>query len=161
MPTPRKPALRRGRTSAPGVRRARARSARARTMPLVLSRFGLPMDCVPAATLKNHLGAILRQALIQGAVVITRHNEAYAMLLSVEEYQKLLGYAPSPRKAIKKEFDALVAQMQTKKSKRAVRALFRAKPADLARAARNFRQSEQSSKLQSSMKRHKVLRHGR
>jgi prevent-host-death family protein len=93
------------------------------------------VEAVSAAQLKNRLGSVLRQALTQGVLAITRHNDTYVIILSVEEYRTLLRFAPPPIKALEREFDALVKSMQTKKSKRAVRALFKTTPAQLGRSA--------------------------
>jgi len=142
MPTPRKPAPRRSRTPAPSVRRAAARARYTDEAPPILNRYGSSVEVVPAARLKNHLGAVLRQALTQQVLAITRHNETYAMILSVEEYRTLLRFAPPPLKALEKEFDAMVRRMQTKKSKRAVDALFRATPEELGRAAHQAARSK-------------------
>lgn len=144
MPTPRKPAARRRSTPAPSVRRVNPQAHYTDQAPPIRTRYGSPVEAVPAARLKNHLGAVLRQALTQQVLAITRHNETYAMILSVEEYRTLLRFAPPPLKALEKEFDALVKRMQTKKSRRAMDALFRATPEELGRAAHRAAQSKGS-----------------
>ena len=135
MPTPRKPVPRRGRTPAPAVQRTTARARYTDQAPPILNRYGSTVEAVTAAQLKNRLGSVLRQALTQHVLAITRHNETYAILLSVEEYRTMLRFAPPPLKALEREFDALVRRMQTKKPKRAVDALFKATPEELGRAA--------------------------
>ena len=145
MPTPRKPAPRRRSTPAPSVRRARPQAHYTDQAPPIRTRYGSPVEAVPAARLKNQLGAVLRQALTQQVLAITRHNETYAMILSVEEYRTLLRFAPPPLKALEKEFDALVKSMQTKKSRRGIDALFRATPEELRRAAHQAARSRESA----------------
>ena len=141
MPTPPKPVPRRRLTPAPSVRRASPRAHYTDQAPPILTRYGSPVEAVPAARLKNHLGAVLRKAISQQVLAITRHNEAYAVILSVGEYRTLMRFAPPPLKALEKEFDALVKRMQTKKSRRAMDALFRATPEELGRAAHRAAQS--------------------
>lgn len=135
MPTPRKTTPRRRSRATPTVRRAGPQAHYTDQAPPIRTRYGSPVEAVPAARLKNHLGAVLRQALTQQVLAITRHNETYAMILSVEEYRTLLRFAPPPLKALEKEFDALVKSMQTKKARRGIDALFRATPEELGRAA--------------------------
>lgn len=154
MPTPRKPAPRRRKTPAPSVRRASPRARYTDEAPPILNRYGSSVEAVPAARLKNHLGAVLRQALTQHVLAITRHNDTYAMILSVEEYRTLLRFAPPPLKALEKEFDAMVKRMQTKKSGRAMDALFRATPEELRRAVHKAAQ-QSTRKVSSRRKAHK------
>lgn len=154
MPTPPKPATRRRSAGAKSARRAAPQAHYTDQAPPIRTRYGSPVEAVPAARLKNHLGAVLRQALTQQVLAITRHNEAYAMILSVEEYRTLLRFAPPPLKALEKEFDALVKSMQTKKSRRAMDALFRATPEELRRSAHQAAQ-QSTRKLSSRHKRHK------
>ena len=71
----------------------------------------------------------------QGMVAITKRDKARAVLLSMEEYQALLERSPDPLKILTAEFDALVARMQTPVAKAAGRALFKATPAELGKAA--------------------------
>lgn len=119
------------------TRKRNRRAARITVLPtlFIKTRYGQPAEAVTAAQLKNHLGSVLRTALTRGVVAITRYQQVHAMLLSVEEYQTLLEYAPPALKMLKKEFDARVASMQTKKSKRAGRPLFGAAPSQHARSA--------------------------
>lgn len=91
---------------------------------------------VTAADLKNRTGSILNQVLTHGTLAITRHHVPHAVLVSVPEYLALLQRAPDPVKTLKKEFDALVAKMQTPKARAAARAVGTATPAQLAAAAR-------------------------
>lgn len=145
MPTSRKPAPRRAKAKTSAVRRATPRARYSDQAPPILNRYGSSVEVVTAARLKNHLGAVLRQALTQHVLAITRHNETYAILLSVEEYRTLLRFAPPPLKALEKEFDALVKRMQTKKSKRAFDALTKMSSEDFWRAAHRAAKGEPRS----------------
>lgn len=68
---------------------------------------------VTAADLKNQTGSVLNKVLTHGTLAITRHHVPHAVLVSVPEYLALLQRAPDPIKTLKKEFDVLMAKMQT------------------------------------------------
>ena len=96
---------------------------------------GQAVESVSATDAKNTFGTILEKALAKGMVEITKRDKARAVLLSMEEYQALLERSPDPLKILTAEFDALVARMQTPVAKAAGRALFKATPAELGKAA--------------------------
>lgn len=147
MATPRKPARRQAKTLAGTASRAIVKRATyTDRAPPILTRRGLPVDAVPAAELKNRLGSVLRKALTNGVVAITRHHETYAMVLSVEEYRTLLSYAPPALKTLEKEFDALVREMRSKKSVRAAKSLFNITPEQFRRAAHQAANEKKKSK---------------
>ena len=104
------------------------------TSPLLNSR-GQPVESFSATSAKNAFGTVLEKAIAKGMVAITRHDRPRAVVLSVEEYQALLGRVLDPLRALRSEFDGLVARMQTPKAKAAGKALFHATPAELGRAA--------------------------
>ena len=147
MAIARKPTRRR--PKAPARRSGRATAHQATytdRAPPILTRRGLPVEAVPAAELKNRLGSVLRKALTNGVVAITRHHETYVMVLSVEEYRALLSYAPPALKTLEKEFDALLRKMRTKKSQRAAESLFKMTPEDFRRAAHQAAKEEKKPK---------------
>ena len=88
-----------------------------------------------ATTAKNAFGTVLEKALADGMVLITRHDTARAVLLSVEEYQALLARVPDPLQALGAEFDSLVTSMRKPKARMAGRVLFKATGTDLGKAA--------------------------
>lgn len=98
---------------------------------------GQPAASFSATEAKNTFGTVLETALNKGMVAITKQDKTRAVLLSMEEYQALLERAPDPLKTLSAEFDALEARMQTPKAKAAGKALFKATPAELGRAAAN------------------------
>ena len=102
---------------------------------VVVNSRGQKAEQIPAAKLRNKIGEAMRKALTSGAVTITKHNEAHAVLLSIEEYSTLVAKVPSPLRDLTEEFDSLVRQMQSTKSKKAVRSIFSASPADFGKAA--------------------------
>ena len=148
MVTSRKPTRRKAKTSANSPRPATAvpRATYTDRAPPIVTRRGLPVEAVPAAELKNRLGSVLRKALTDGVVAITRHHETYVMLLSVEEYRTLLSYAPPALKTLEKEFDALLKKMQSKKSVKAAESLFKMMPENFRRPAHRGAREEKKPK---------------
>ncbi|MGH8398343.1 MAG: type II toxin-antitoxin system Phd/YefM family antitoxin [Gammaproteobacteria bacterium] len=96
---------------------------------------GQPVMSFSATDAKNTFGTVLEKALNKGMVAITKRDKTRAVLLSMEEYQALLERAPDPLMTLSAEFDALEARMQAPKAKSAGKALFKATPAELGRAA--------------------------
>ena len=88
-----------------------------------------------ATEAKNSFGVLMEAAEKNGIVKITKRNTVRAVLLSVEEYDALTARLPDPIAKLQAEFDALLAEMQTPKAKKAARSLFQATPHDLGRAA--------------------------
>lgn len=86
-----------------------------------------------ATEAKNEFGQVLETALRSGAVAITKHDAVKAVLLSVEEYEKLLPPA-GELDLLTAEFDALLGEMQTARARQAAWDAFHAPPgADSAR----------------------------
>lgn len=96
---------------------------------------GEKLEAVTATAAKNAFGKVLEQALAQGAVLITRHDNARAVLLSVEEYRAMLAQVPDPLQALGQEFETLVANMRKPKARIAGRMLFKASGAELGKSA--------------------------
>src|ERR1700704_4467245 len=90
---------------------------------------------VAATRVKNEFGQILEQAAHTGAVAITRHATTKAVLLSVAEFESLVGARSRTLDALSNDFDELLAGMQTQKSRKGMKAAFNASPARLGRAA--------------------------
>jgi antitoxin Phd len=89
-----------------------------------------------ATQAKNQFGRALEMALRGGAVIITKHEEPKAILISVEEFDKLSQTAERSLDTLRGEFDDLLARMQSPKSRAAMRAAFGASPAELGSTAR-------------------------
>ena len=104
------------------------------THPVRNSR-GQAVESFTATDAKNAFGTVLEKAMSKGMVAITKRDKARAVVLSVEEYEALLKRVPDPLKALSAEFDELVARMQTPKAKAAGKALFKASPVELGKAA--------------------------
>src|ERR1035437_4580946 len=57
---------------------------------------------VPATRFKNEFGTIFEQAIRSGAVAITKHDTARAILISVEEFETLaLAQPRCPKRAVR------------------------------------------------------------
>ncbi|BBX72678.1 type II toxin-antitoxin system Phd/YefM family antitoxin [Mycobacterium shinjukuense] len=90
---------------------------------------------VAATRVKNQFGAVLEQATADGAVAITKHNTPKAVLLSYAEFQALTRAATPALDELTEEFDRLLEQLQTPKSKAAMASAFDASPQRLGLAA--------------------------
>ena len=90
---------------------------------------------VTATQAKNAFGRVFESVLQGGAVVITKHDAPKAVLISLDDYNDLAGAAESKLNSLSREFDGLLARMQTRKSRDALKAAFHASPKQLGRAA--------------------------
>ena len=90
---------------------------------------------VPATDAKNEFGSLLETAVVDGAVVITKHDAPKAVLLSVDRVNALLAKHEPDLLALTREFDDLVARMRTREARAAARSLFSASPEQLGEAA--------------------------
>ena len=90
---------------------------------------------IAATRVKNEFGQILEQATHNGAVAITRHDTTKAVLLSVAEFESLVSARSRTLDVLSNEFDDLLTNMQTPKSRKGMKAAFKASPAQLGRAS--------------------------
>ena len=90
---------------------------------------------VPATRFKNEFGTIFDEAVRRGAVAITKHDTARAILISVEEFEALAGERSRSLDALAGQFEGLLARMQTPAAKKGIAAAFNASPKALGRAA--------------------------
>jgi prevent-host-death family protein len=95
----------------------------------------LPLSAVSATEAKNNFGAVLDRVLSEGRVSITKHDEVRAVMLSLSEYEALIGKREDSLEGLSREFEALVERMQAPEARSAGRALFAATPQRLGRAA--------------------------
>lgn len=93
------------------------------------------VPAVAATRLKNEFGAVLEQALLGGAVAITRHDTPKAVLVSYDEFQALVKARSHNLSELSAEYNVLLARMQTPKARKGMAAAFNAPPAELGRAA--------------------------
>jgi prevent-host-death family protein len=88
-----------------------------------------------ATVAKNSFGRMLDTALQEGAIVITKHDDPKAVLLSWDEFQALNAARSRQLAELTGEFDALYKGMQTAHARAAMQSAFDATPAELDRAA--------------------------
>jgi prevent-host-death family protein len=88
-----------------------------------------------ATQVKNAFGRVLDTALRRGAVVITKHDDPKAVLLSWDEFEALTSARSRQLEALTGEFDAMLERMQTARARRAMQSAFAAAPSELGRAA--------------------------
>jgi len=87
-----------------------------------------------ATDAKNEFGRVLQKAT-RGIVVITRHDEPEAVVLSFDEFKDLAGARESKLETLSNEFNALLAKMQTPEARSGMKAAFDATPARMGEAA--------------------------
>jgi antitoxin Phd len=97
---------------------------------------------VPASQFKNEFGAILEQAILVGAVAVTKHDAMKVVVLSLAEFEALAKSRLPSLKDLTDEFDDLLDRMQTPESKAAMAAAFKATPKQLGQAAVKAAQAE-------------------
>ena len=90
---------------------------------------------VTATEMKNRFGRMLDEVAKGKAVVVTKHDAARAVLISVDEYESLIGASEDDLDTLTDDFDAILAGMQTPDAVAAMKAAFSASPRDLGRAA--------------------------
>ncbi len=95
----------------------------------------LTPSSVTASEAKREFGRVLETAIRGGAVVITKHDAPKAVLISVEHFNALSGGAETSLDTLSREFDALLAGMQTSRARRGMKAAFAASGKRLSEAA--------------------------
>ena len=88
-----------------------------------------------ASDAKNQFGRVLETALADGIVMITKHDVVKAVVVSAEEFRALTGAGAPALDTLSREFDRLLARMQTPKSRAGMRSAFEATPKQLGQAA--------------------------
>jgi antitoxin Phd len=90
---------------------------------------------VSVSEAKSEFERVLDMAIQDGAVVITKHDAPKAVLISVENFNALSGAVETKLDTLSRDFDVLLARMQTSKSRRGMRAAFVASGKRLGTAA--------------------------
>lgn len=93
------------------------------------------LPAIAATKAKNEFGAVLEQAVTEGAVAITRHDTPKAVLMSYLEFSSLVSARTRSLDDLTAEFDDLLARMQKPAARKGVDLAFRASPTELGRAA--------------------------
>jgi antitoxin Phd len=90
---------------------------------------------VTATDVKNEFGRVLEKVIQGGIVVVTKHDEPKAVLISVREFNALTGANRNKLDTLSGEFDALLARMQTPAARAGMKAAFDASPKQMGKAA--------------------------
>jgi antitoxin Phd len=90
---------------------------------------------VTATDVKNEFGRVLEKVIQGGIVVITKHDEPKAVLISVQEFDALTNAGRIQLDTLSGEFDALLARMQTPAARAGMKAAFDASPQKMGKAA--------------------------
>jgi antitoxin Phd len=114
-----------------------AEAPRTSRPPTFRNRRGEPFEprSFSASEAKNQFGQVLETALADGIVVITKHDAVKAVLVSAEEFAALTGAREPALETLSREFDRLLARMQTPKSRAGMKGAFEATPKQLGQAA--------------------------
>lgn len=99
------------------------------------SRNSSSANAVTATDAKNEFGKVLEKVLRGDVVFITRHGSAKAVLVPVEQYTSLTRASTAQLNDLHREFDAMLEDMQTPKSRAAMGRAFHASPKQLGKAA--------------------------
>ena len=90
---------------------------------------------VTATEAKNKFGRLLEKAIQGGVVVITKHDEPKAVLISMDEYSALSNAPESRINSLSAEFDSLLMRMQRPGVRKSMQAAFRSSPKQIGKAA--------------------------
>lgn len=90
---------------------------------------------VTATALKNSAADILDQVAVQGAVAITKHDKPRAVLVSIEQYERMKGTEGNLLNELQAEYRGMLESMQKPKQKAAAKRAFNATPEELGKAA--------------------------
>lgn len=88
-----------------------------------------------ATDAKNQMGRMLETVMRGGVVLITRHEAPKAAVIPFSEYQRYTRAAEDQLNALRREFDQMLAGMQTAEARGGMQAAFDASPEHLARTA--------------------------
>jgi antitoxin Phd len=99
------------------------------------AKGGAAKSIIPATQAKNNFGRILEDVLQGKSIVITKHDVPKAVLISMEEFKELSSAKELSLVALRVEFDALFARMQTPKARAAMKSAFQASPREMGKTA--------------------------
>jgi antitoxin Phd len=116
------------------------------------SRGEVSVEAVSATDLKTRFGEMFDRAQRDGLVAISKHDVPRAVLVSMDEYNRLLAQIPDPLSALSAEFDQMYAQMQTAGHRTAMDAAFSATPAQMGGAALAAAKRAKRAKRQTARK---------
>jgi antitoxin Phd len=88
-----------------------------------------------ATSAKNEFGKALETALRDGYVIITKHDQPKAVLISLDEFEALSRSRNPKLDALSAEFDQLLADLQSPHARSVIQSVFESSPEELGRAA--------------------------
>jgi prevent-host-death family protein len=91
-----------------------------------------------ATKVKNRMGQVLDRVMQGEVVLITRHETPKAAVIPMAEFEKLSGTPDKVLSGLSREYDAMLARMQTPAARERMKAAFSATPKQLAEAALEF-----------------------
>ncbi len=96
---------------------------------------GVEITEISASDAKNTFGNVLDRVNREGAVAITKHDKACAVLVSVERYESMTATPARVLDDLTREFDALCERMQQPGMRAAMQKAFDMSPVELGRVA--------------------------
>jgi prevent-host-death family protein len=90
---------------------------------------------VSATDAQNHFGQVLSRVAREGAVFIRKYDRPAAVVLSMDRYRELTGRPDAELDELTREFDEMLARMQTDEAAAAADDLFDMGPDELGRTA--------------------------
>ena len=94
------------------------------------------MPTISATELKNATADVFEQVASRRAVAITRHDKPRAVLLSIEQYEALIGQQnPDWLEKLHEEYHGMLDRMQGPEQRAAAERAFNATPEELGEAA--------------------------
>jgi len=90
---------------------------------------------ISATAAKNEFGHVLDLVAQGELVTITKHDQPRAIVMSIETYRALTASADRALQALAAEYDGLLEKMQSTEWREGMQAAFKAKPAQLGKAA--------------------------
>lgn len=88
-----------------------------------------------ATEAQNNFGRVLDRAATEGTVYVTRYDRPAVVVLSIDRYRELAGEGAPELGELTREFDEMLARMQSAEAAAAVDALFEAGSDELGEAA--------------------------
>ncbi len=93
------------------------------------------LPTVSATTLKNSIGDVFEKLAAASAVVISRHEKPHAVLLSVDEYDKLSAYRSNTIRDLEEEYYRMFKAQDTPEGRARMARLMNATSEELGEAA--------------------------
>lgn len=90
---------------------------------------------VSATEAQNNFGQVLARVAREGAIFIRKYDRPAAVVLSVERYRQLTGGGDVELEGLTREFDEMLARMQTDEAAAGTDALFDMESDELGEAA--------------------------